>query len=1291
MNKTKNNLSKYPNSLYSVRSYLFNIRSKISVLFFLGVFCCIGQVSAIDWSAKWIWQSTDGPANAWMAFRKEVTLTSVPETAIASIGVDSKYWLWINGELVKFEGGAARGPKPGATWYDEVDIKPYLKTGNNTIAILAWYWGRETFKGTHIDSKKGGLVFQVDLGDVDLISDDTWKAKLHPAYDLNSGGGNNRIVPYNVYFNANNSLGDWSPSAWYTSGYDDSSWGTAVEKGIPPTAPWGTLEKSYVTLKDHGLADYVSLKKGSSAITLPYTNNTGATITIEAILPFNKQITPYLDINSAANKVIDISTSNPGNNITAKYTSKAGDQQFEAFSWMNGHAVIYQIPAGVTVNALKYRWTGVGNLVGNFECDDSFYQRLWWMGRNTLYVNARDNFMDCPGRERSLWIGDVSDQASYLFYTMDEDGRQLLKKAINTTVNFSIDGNVIAGQAPGVVNELPTQSLQFVSQAIWQYYLYTGDKETLEDAYSLVKNYLNLWRFDNAKNLIVMKSCTHERCWDFCDWDAGNTIDKLPIFNALYHYALTSAKKMAQVLDKPQADIDWYDNRIDRLQIGFNNAYWNGEFYSSDATKYQDDRVNALSIITGLADESKYKSIIDNVLVPNHFCSPHYEWMIEEAMCKAGYHTEALDRMKIRYEPQVSNPETTTLNEYFTLGKGTDNHAWNAPNTILSKYIAGIAPIEPGWSKYSIFPHMVHLKSLNQTISTVKGNINVGIDLTADTYQVNLVSPMGAAAVVGVPKTNFAASEIKVNGTVIWSNGSFLPDVSIISDQGENEEFIWFELSEGDWTVVATANLTVSFETPLANKLVYPGADLVVKAQANNADGAVASVDLFINEILVRSITASPYIWGSVVSTDALLKNLQEGAYDLKLVVKDNVGNKREASMKILCQKEAPFSGVAAEVPGIVEAEDFDTHGAGFSYYDLDTENTGGAYRLDEEVDITANANGYHVTDIETGEWIKYTINVTKTDNYDIELVYLNNVEGASINAEIEGALLFDAIALPKTADAAIFEVVTVKDVVLTKGVHVLKLNMVQGGFQLDRLAIGVSSNTVQLPYALNAVPGTIQAEDYDIGGEGLAYHDSDDNNQVGEYRDDAVDIGTGGTGYVVAYMATDEWLEYTIKVEKDGSYDMIVAYSSGKPGGGGAMGAEFIDKGVVVVNSFSLDNSGSWSTYKDVTIGNVFLTKGSHALRINVASSGFNLDKIQFVNTDPTSVVEVNTNEERVYPNPSKNGMFNLDPPNQWVVYSLFGKVVASGNGTAIDLSLQPKGLYLLRLNGQTIKLINN
>ena len=95
--------------------------------------------------AQWIWTDQVGPEDSWVAFRKEITLEQVPAEAPTKIAADSKYWLWVNGRLVVFEGGLKRGPRPDATWMDVIDLAPHLKVGSNTIAVLVWYWGSTAF------------------------------------------------------------------------------------------------------------------------------------------------------------------------------------------------------------------------------------------------------------------------------------------------------------------------------------------------------------------------------------------------------------------------------------------------------------------------------------------------------------------------------------------------------------------------------------------------------------------------------------------------------------------------------------------------------------------------------------------------------------------------------------------------------------------------------------------------------------------------------------------------------------------------------------------------------------------------------------------------------------------------------------------------------------------------------------------------------------------------------------------------------------------------------------------
>ena len=92
-----------------------------------------------NWQAKWIWDKENlTEKNVWMCFNKKVSLDKVPEELTANISADSKYWLYINGETVVFEGNVKRGPGKNSGYYDSINIAPYLKEGENSNCALVW-------------------------------------------------------------------------------------------------------------------------------------------------------------------------------------------------------------------------------------------------------------------------------------------------------------------------------------------------------------------------------------------------------------------------------------------------------------------------------------------------------------------------------------------------------------------------------------------------------------------------------------------------------------------------------------------------------------------------------------------------------------------------------------------------------------------------------------------------------------------------------------------------------------------------------------------------------------------------------------------------------------------------------------------------------------------------------------------------------------------------------------------------------------------------------------------------
>src|SRR6185295_17833830 len=157
-------------------------------------------------------------------------------------------------------------------------------------------------------------------------------------------------------------------------------------------------------------------------------------------------------------------------------------------------------------------------------------------------------------------------------------------------------------------------------------------------------------------------------------------------------------------------------------------------------------------------------------------------------------------------------------------------------------------------------------------------------------------------------------------------------------------------------------------------------------------------------------------------------------------------------------------------------------------------------------------------------------------------------------------------------------------------------------------------------PYSGSPVnlPGTVQAELFDNGGEGIAYHDSGPNNLGGAVRSGGVDIeNSAGGGYDIGWISAGEWLNYTVNVASAGTYTISVRVAS--PSGGQMhVGFNTVSN---VWNAVSVPNTGGWQNWTSVSF-TATLGAGRQQLTLMADTSGFNLDSVTVSGGSSTAVV---------------------------------------------------------------------
>lgn len=621
---------------------------------------------------------------------------------------------------------------------------------------------------------------------------------MHPSYYMPLKPiPNFRLPESSIGFDARDDIDGWESG----NNSNCQSWAVARVVGKEGDAPWNKLHHRVIPMwKDFGLKNYVSQTVRSGEV-----NDT-----LVCRLPYNAQVMPYMEVDAAPGRLITILTDHyqggSAYNVRAEYITKSGTQHYENKGWMNGENIYYVYPKDVKLCKVQFRETGYDTeFEGYFHCNDAFLNKMWDKSQRTLYVTMRDTYMDCPDRERAQWWGDAVNESGEAFYALSVSSHLLMKKGMYELIGWQRPTGEIYAPIPSsnYHTELPGQMLASIGYfGFWNYYLNTGDLQTIKDLYPGVKKYMNVWQ-KNADGTIKFRAGE----WTWGDW--GENIDIKVLFNAWYYIALQGQHNMALALGLTD-EAEALAQEMKELKVAFNKVFWNGkEYRHPDYKLLTDDRIHALAVVSGLADKEKYPAIL-NVLKRNEHASPYMEKYVIEALFKMEHGKYGIERMKKRFAEMVNDPKRSTLYEGWSIGPGgfgggTTNHAWSGGGlTIMSQYVCGIFPTKPGYEEYRIYPQPAGIKHAETSVPTVKGNIQVSFTNDSKEFALNVSSPDGMKAIICLPSTS---KTISLNGEVIWSKGKLTTHAAkaVAAADKINTSAIAFKMNGGgNWKFVTT-------------------------------------------------------------------------------------------------------------------------------------------------------------------------------------------------------------------------------------------------------------------------------------------------------------------------------------------------------------------------------------------------------------------------------------------------------------------------------------------------------
>ncbi|MCQ2229046.1 MAG: endo-1,4-beta-xylanase [Bacteroidales bacterium] len=405
----------------------------------------------------------------------------------------------------------------------------------------------------------------------------------------------------------------------------------------------------------------------------------------------------------------------------------------------------------------------------------------------------------------------------------------------------------------------------------------------------------------------------------------------------------------------------------------------------------------------------------------------------------------------------------------------------------------------------------------------------------------------------------------------------------------------------------------------------------------------------------------------------------EAGYYDIDIIASSNTDN-------------STFSLDLSGAEGLTSiAEDIVVPNHGWN--DYTTIHVRSAIKLEEGVQrirltigkgdsYVCNIDNFTMTHIDVNEDIKISVEAD-TEKATVGTAITITAEATCESANIKDVTIYANGVAQKTITAAPYEV---EYTPTTDGTLEITAVATDANGNLSVVAqqnIVVSKKREPFKSVI-AIPGTIEAENFDKGGEGLSFHDSDSTDEGNaKYRSDneGVDIVQCVGGHALGYTAAGEWTEYTVNVAEAGEYYYSAMVASGADNSGFTISLVKDGKIIDLTDKINVPNNGSWDSYAAVKGKlKVNLEAGEQTLRVTINGPYCNIDNIKILSDNGDGIKDILYVTEGVYE-----------------VYTLTGVLVGKVEASGIDEIKQKvraiagkKGLFIIKneTTGKAIKM---
>jgi alpha-L-rhamnosidase len=328
----------------------------------------------------------------------------------------------------------------------------------------------------------------------------------------------------------------------------------------------------------------------------------------------------------------------------------------------------------------------------------------------------------------------------------------------------------------------PTWPTEWILQTVPMFYydfMYSGNIESVRTYYEQLKH-KTLFSLSRADGLISSENLTDEimteigfpdakmRLKDIVDWppaqkdtgwklvtpegerDGYEMVGINTVVNAFYYRGLVLMSELAGRLERIDDSL-FFRNQANKVKKTINDKLLNkatGIYIDGESSQHSSLHANMVALAFNLVPEENKKAVIDFIKSRRMACSVYGAQYLLEGLYNAGEAEYALNLLTSvndrSWWNMIRSGSTVTMEAWDMKYKPNSdwNHAWGAaPANIIPRYMWGIQPVEPGYSKAIIKPQLSSLKNSKISVPTIRGNIEAEYSLKGNAGEYNIEIP----------------------------------------------------------------------------------------------------------------------------------------------------------------------------------------------------------------------------------------------------------------------------------------------------------------------------------------------------------------------------------------------------------------------------------------------------------------------------------------------------------------------------------------------------------------------